>query len=93
MDFNYLQVDVESGVGLETGQGEDPQLMLRVSKDSGHHFTNERWLSAGKVGEYNRRAKWYRLGDSRTWTFRIRATDPVKWIIIQAIADVDAYVD
>lgn len=82
--ISELQVDLEAGVGLATGQGSDPQIMLQISKDGGHTWGAERWISMGKIGEYKRRAKWNRLGQSRNWTFKIRISDPVKRVILGA---------
>ncbi|MHB1098444.1 MAG: hypothetical protein ACYCZR_02700 [Burkholderiales bacterium] len=84
VSISSLQVDLESGVGLETGQGSDPQIMLQISKDGGHTFGPERWASMGKIGEYTKRAKWNRLGQARDWTFRLRISDPVKRVILGA---------
>lgn len=87
--LNELQIDVQSGTGLESGQGSDPQFMLQISRDGGHHFGNEMWLSGGKVGEYTKRLKWNRLGQARTFTFRLRVTDPVFRVVLQSIADIE----
>ena len=82
--ISELQVDMEAGVGLATGQGSDPQMMLSVSKDGGHTWGAERWVSMGKIGKYMQRAKWNRLGQARNWTFRIRISDPVKRVLMGA---------
>lgn len=82
--ISELQVDLEAGVGLASGQGEDPQIMLQVSKDGGHTWGAERWASMGKAGEYAKRAKWNRLGQARDWTFRLRISDPVKRVVLGA---------
>ncbi len=82
--ISELQVDLESGVGLSSGQGEDPQIMLQISKDGGHTWGAERWVSMGKIGEYTKRAKWNRLGQSRDWTFKLKISDPVKRAILGA---------
>lgn len=79
-----LQVDLEAGVGLQTGQGCDPQIMLQISKDGGHTWGSERWQGIGKVGEYTNRAKWYRLGYARDFAFKLRISDPVKRAILGA---------
>jgi hypothetical protein len=79
-----LQVDMESGVGLSTGQGSDPQIMLQISKDGGHTWGNERWATMGKIGEYKSRARWLRLGQARDWVFKFRISDPVKRVILGA---------
>lgn len=84
--FHKLWVDMQTGVGLNTGQGSDPQVMLTWSDDGGHTFPagNERWASAGKIGDYKRRVNFRRLGKSRDRVFRVTVTDPVKRIFIGA---------
>ena len=75
---------MEAGVGLQMGQGRDPQIMLQVSKDGGHEWGNEQWRGFGAVGKYIARAKWNRLGRARDWLCRFRITDPVKTVFIAA---------
>ena len=79
-----LWLEMEAGVGDQTGQGTDPQIMMSVSRDGGHTYSPESWRSFGKVGEYTRRAKWNRIGRARDWVFKFRITDPVKTVITQA---------
>jgi hypothetical protein len=82
-----LQIDCETGVGLNVGQGSDPQMMLRWSDDGGHTWSNEHWVSMGKVGEYYRRAIFRRLGMTlkiRDRVYEISGTDPVKIAIMGA---------
>jgi hypothetical protein len=69
---------------LVTGQGSDPQLMLRTSKDDGNRWSNEMWRSAGQQGEKSRRAVWRKQGRSRGRTLWLRVSDPIKWIITGA---------
>lgn len=76
-----IGVDCETGNGLVEGQGSDPQMMLQVSKDSGRTWSNEIWVSMGKIGDYIRRAFWTRLGSSYFWTFKWRITDSVKVVL------------
>ena len=75
-----LEVFFESGVGLTTGQGSDPQVMLQYSDDGGHTWGNELWRGAGKIGKYKWRAVWNRLGRSRQRNYRLIVSDPVKWV-------------
>jgi len=84
-----LDIEFEAGVGLVTGQGSDPQAMLRYSDDGGHTWSNERWASMGKIGEYNQRAKWNRLGQSRERIYEVVISDPVKRNIINAYLNAD----
>ena len=76
-----LNLDFETGVGLISGQGEDPQVMLRVSRDNGHTWGAELWRSIGKIGKYLTRVFWTRLGSSRDFVFEITVTDSVKFAL------------
>lgn len=82
-----LQLDMQSGTGLNDGQGSDPQVMLRWSDDGGHTWSNEYWVSSGKIGEYGRRAIWRRLGMTlklRDRVYEVSGTDPVKIALLGA---------
>lgn len=82
-----LQLDCETGVGLNIGQGEDPQIMIRWSDDGGHTWSNEHWSSMGRIGQYGRRVFWRRLGMTqklRDRVYEISGTDPVKIAIMGA---------
>lgn len=76
-----LQLDCEAGVGLISGQGSDPQVVLRWSDDGGHTWSNEHWRSMGALGKYGTRVIWRRLGMTmklRDRVYEISGTDPVK---------------
>lgn len=78
-----LYLDMETGVGLQNGQGSNPQVVLQYSKDNGRTWSAERWCSLGQVGQYLTRVIWRRFGSTRDATFRIRMTDPVKFVITE----------
>ena len=83
-----LQLDCQSGVGLDgEQQGTDPQVMLRWSDDGGHTWSNEHWKSMGRIGETGTRVIWRRLGMTlklRDRVYEISGTDPVKIAIMGA---------
>jgi hypothetical protein len=82
-----LQLDCESGTGLATGQGDDPQVMLRWSDDGGHTWSSEHWSPMGKIGAYYQRVFWRRLGMTlklRDRVYEVSGTDPVKVAIMGA---------
>jgi hypothetical protein len=82
-----LQLDAETGVGLNIGQGIDPQVMLRWSDDGGHTWSNEHWKSMGAIGNYGYRTIWRRLGMTekiRDRVYEVSGTDPVKIAIMGA---------
>lgn len=82
-----MQLDCETGVGLQNGQGSDPQAMLRWSDDGGHTWSNEHWKSMGKIGRFGYRAIWRRLGATmkiRDRVYEVSGTDPVRIYIMGA---------
>lgn len=84
MSVDAFQLDIESGVGLSTGQGSNPQAMLRVSRDGGRTWGAQRFASFGKTGEYTKRCMWRRCGRARDFVFEVSITDPVKVAILGA---------
>jgi hypothetical protein len=82
--FAELQIQFQPGVGLSTGQGQDPQAMLRWSDDGGFTWSNENWVTIGKQGQYFTRAMWRRLGFARDRIFEVVITDPIKAVIVSA---------
>lgn len=90
--YNELNVDMETGVGLDGDiLGSDPQVMMSFSNDGGHTWLSESWASAGKkiggIGQFKTRVKWNRLGKARDRVFKIKVTDPVDITIIGADLD------
>ena len=82
--FESFQIQFQPGVGLNTGQGDDPQAMLRWSNDGGSTWSNEHWVTIGRIGQYANRALWRRLGWSRDRIFEVVVSDPVKAVIVSA---------
>lgn len=78
----------ETGVGLNDGQGSDPQAMLEYSDDGGRRWSNELWRSLGRIGEYRTRAIWRSLGQFRSRQMRLTITDPVRRLVMGYFADV-----
>ena len=83
--FAEIWIDMQMGVGTTTGQGVNPQLMMRISKDGGKTWGNERWADIGVAGDYKAKAKFRRLGRTDpSWTFEFTVTDPVDVVFIGA---------
>ena len=89
MFFRRLQTDIETGVGLTTGQGSDPTLMMRYSDDGGKTWSNNRYTSFGKIGEYSKRAIFNRLGSGRDRVWELSVSDPVPVRISGAYVDAE----
>lgn len=88
--INRFRLDAEVGVGLTTGQGSDPEIMMQWSKDGGKTYSSELWRKLGKIGKYNTRVVWRRLGLARNIVFKLRISDPVKRAIFQPFVDIEA---
>jgi len=87
-----LQLNCETGVGLNLGQGSDPEAMLRWSDDGGHTWSSEHWTKMGRIGAFGYRAFWRRLGMTlklRDRVYEVSGTDPVKIAIVGAELIVD----
>lgn len=78
----------ETGVGLSTGQGSDPQVALSYSDDGGRLWSNEVWRSLGSIGTYRTRAIWRKLGQFRQRQIRLSITDPVRRFVLGYFADI-----
>ncbi len=83
-----FELDMQVGVASATGQGSDPEVMLRYSKDGGETWSQlQPWRSMGKVGGYLKRLRWLRLGSAYVWVYEIEISDPVQRVIIAAHAE------
>jgi hypothetical protein len=84
INHNSLELLIQAGEGLITGQGSDPQIMMRYSDTYGRTWSNEIWRSMGKIGEFNKIISWNKLGRSLDRLYEIKITDPVYRIISNA---------
>lgn len=84
LSVSELWVDMETGVGLTTGQGSNPQVMMRYSKDGGHTWSSSLYGAIGTIGKYLSRLRYLRLGRARDWVFELTGSDAVKVVIMNA---------
>lgn len=75
--IHQVRLDAQVGVGLTTGQGSNPQVMLRMSRDGGRTWGHERWKSLGAIGRYETQVRWNKCGDPRDPAWDLVVTDPV----------------
>lgn len=83
-----LQYIIESGVGDATGDGHDPQILVRFSKDDGRTYGNEKLLPMGNAGAYFQRCINRCNGSARSLCIETRITAPVKRVIVDAYVEV-----
>jgi hypothetical protein len=81
--IHRVELICQAGNGLSTGQGSDPQVMFRISRDGGQTYGQELTMATGKIGEYQRRCFLNILGRSRNTVFELSSSDPCfnSWIL------------
>ncbi len=82
--FSDLQIQFQPGVGLQSGQGSDPECLLRWSNDGGFTFGPYRTMKIGKAGAYKNRAIKRRLSWARDRVYEVLLTDPVYRVVVSA---------
>jgi hypothetical protein len=86
--FDRVDFDVQTGEGLTTGQGSDPQLMVRYSDDRGRTWSAENWYPLGEGGDYLKRVSLYQQGSSFERIYELTYSDPTKFAMFEAWADI-----
>ncbi len=84
-----LEVDALVGQGAVSGQGQDPVLELRISRDGGQTFGNIHTVTAGRLGQYRQRLRFLALGSGRNLVVEIAVSDPVLWALYGGFLDVE----
>lgn len=83
--FDRLEIVCEVGVGLTSGQGSDPRILLSFSDDGGQTWHNLPTKSLGAIGQYATRVHWDGLGSCASAhgrVFRATISDPVQATIL-----------
>jgi hypothetical protein len=78
IDTLHLEADFGS-TPLLLGQGSEPQIETRSSRDGGKTWNDWRASTLGRQGQYRARSTWRRFGtfDAPGAMFEFRTTDPV----------------
>jgi hypothetical protein len=84
-----LQLNMQKGVGLATGQGSTPEIMCRISNDGGKSFGAEDQISIGVMGAYDSRVDFYQFADGYSIIYRILFSDPAYFSFFGGFVDVD----
>lgn len=87
--YHLLEVDMQFGVGLSTGAGSNPRIVLEISNDGGETWGNPIYARLGQIGRYQTRARWQRLGSSRDRVFRVTVSEPVRCTMLSAMLDIE----
>ena len=89
-----FEIDVESGVGEETywndttTPADNPLWRLSVSDDGGRTWsTLVKQRQIGRQGEYTKRLRWLKMGQSRQRLIKLECTDAVRRNIVGVYMD------
>lgn len=88
-----LEVEVETGVGLASGQGSDPQIWAQFSRDGGRTYGTRMLRSLGASGNRNLRVVWNGpFGDfpPHGGVIKLGVSDPVRLVVTKAHAEITA---
>lgn len=86
-----LEIVCQVGVGLTTGQGSAPEIMLDFSDDGGQTWVSMPNRSLGAIGVYATRVTWSGLGSCASAhgrVYRAAVSDPVKVTILDTLLEV-----
>ena len=86
--MDRLELEIQTGVGLITGQGSDPLVMESHSDDGGSTWSTPRTASMGVMGNATATVFWTRLGQYKNRIIKFRVTDPVTTVFLNAWAEV-----
>ena len=68
---------METGQGLNTGQGVKPKIMVSAAQDGARTFSTERWINFGQMGEFLINVEFWEMISFYDISFKITVSDPV----------------
>lgn len=87
---HQLELDFETGVGIGgTGSGSNPDVSLRWSDDNANTWSTGITKKLGISGVYSGRVLWRRLGKSRNRIYELTMSEPVKFVLQGAYAELE----
>lgn len=87
VQMSRFELIMEMGVGLVSGQGVDPLIMIEASYDGGKSWSTGTWMRIGRLGETNIRAEWFSMRSFYDMMIRITTSDPVDYSIYSGAID------
>lgn len=85
----HSQLIFDFATGTTEVQSLDPQVMMQFSDDGGKTWSDERWESCGRIGEYQLKVQFDQLGSTNSRVYRIRGSDDQYWALSGASIDVE----
>jgi hypothetical protein len=85
--MSRLELIMETGVGLVSGQGDNPRIMIEASYDGGRSWSHGTWAKTGRLGEFVLKVEWFSLRTFLDMMIRVSTTDPVNYSIYSGTID------
>ena len=85
--MSSFELIMKKGVGLITGQGDNPQIIIEYSIDGGESFKQGKFVKVGRRGQTNIKVKWDNLSTFYDLIIRITTSDPVYYSLQTASID------
>jgi len=87
VQMSCLKLIMETGVGLMSGQGENPRIMIEYSDDGGNTWSSGSWPRVGRLGQFTLQVEFFNLESFYERIFRVSTTDPVNYSLYSATID------
>ncbi len=80
--LDQVELGMQAGVGLNAGQGSEPRVMLKISRDGARTWDPPMTASIGAQGAYTPLAIWYQCGRVRAdlLVLEVTQSDPVRTV-------------
>lgn len=86
--MSRLELIIEQGIGLISGQGENPRMRIETSIDGGRSYKHSAWVRLGRLGEDTLRVELFQILSGKGFIFRFTVSDPVPLSIFSAAIDI-----
>lgn len=87
---NKAKIILQTGVGIASGQGDRPKIMVEYSKD-GENWGLESWINIGQMGDTSPKVEVTKMFSFYDLYIRITISDPVFSSLHNASLDVKEY--
>ena len=88
--ISRIEFIMEQGIGLISGQGEAPRMLLELSFDGGRSFAHSQWVELGRMGENTLEVVADVMASADEIIPRITISDPIPVSITAALVDIKA---
>lgn len=84
LEMSSFELIMKKGVGIVTGQGDDPLIIIEYSIDGGDSFIHGQFVEVGRLGKTNIKVKWDNMATFYDLIIRLTTSDPVYYSLQSA---------